>query len=188
MVLVSRRIAISVAGDQCFTGRPHRWVLIFKRSFRVYHGTKCVCSAMISLVTLKPQLSPSYLLPQFTARQERLLEELFVRDKNPKDTELELLATEAEVGIFQIKIWFEDRIARWRQGQGLQANYRNVSEFRWISWKLGWGGGVLLTFGATAKYGQVSLTIVTVTRPPESPRIRHKTAPNNNLFIWLTWC
>jgi len=84
--------------------------------------------SIMSLVLLKPQLSPNYMMPQFNSNQERLLEELFDRNKSPTDSEIAILGTEARLSLFDIKVWFENKLARWRQSQGLPANMRHISE------------------------------------------------------------
>ncbi|RWS27835.1 homeodomain-only protein-like protein [Leptotrombidium deliense] len=75
-----------------------------------------------------PQLAPNHLLPSFDYRQELLLQDLFEKKKNPTDSDFEILAMEASISIFHAKVWFEDRLAKWRQSQGLPSSMRRVSE------------------------------------------------------------
>ncbi|KAL3183072.1 hypothetical protein MRX96_006855 [Rhipicephalus microplus] len=73
-------------------------------------------------------LQPSYRLPMVLGFQERELEAAFERNRNPNFSDLAILAAEMGLPLSAVKMWFENRLARWRMSQGLPANGRMVNQ------------------------------------------------------------
>ncbi|XP_029830361.3 uncharacterized protein LOC115315265 [Ixodes scapularis] len=84
--------------------------------------------AVMSVSAIHASLQPSYRLPMVQGFQEQSLESVFQRNKNPNVSDLIILAAEVGLPVEAVKVWFEHRLARWRQSQGLPANWRMVNQ------------------------------------------------------------
>ncbi|CAN7939112.1 unnamed protein product [Ixodes hexagonus] len=82
----------------------------------------------MSVSAIHANLQPSYRLPMVQGFQEQSLESVFQRNKNPNVSDLIILAAEVGLPVEAVKVWFEHRLARWRQSQGLPANWRMVNQ------------------------------------------------------------
>lgn len=80
------------------------------------------------LTVINAQLSPPNQLPRMAEDQLKALEDNFQNNRNPSDLDITIIA--AEVGLSETAVlrWFEHRLARWRQQQGLPANSGSVNE------------------------------------------------------------
>ncbi|XP_023242897.1 homeodomain-only protein-like [Centruroides vittatus] len=76
----------------------------------------------MSTPTIQAHLSPEWKLPLVKNYQEDKLELAFLKDKNPQSHDLMIIAAETGLDIQEVKVWFEHRLAKWRQSQGLPAN------------------------------------------------------------------
>lgn len=85
-------------------------------------------AAVMSVSAIHANLQPSYRLPMVQGYQEQYLESVFQRNKNPNVSDLIILAAEVGLPVQAVKVWFEHRLARWRQSQGLPANWRMVNQ------------------------------------------------------------
>ncbi|CAL1539207.1 unnamed protein product [Lymnaea stagnalis] len=90
------------------------------------HGTGLLVSN--GLTVINAQLSPPHQLPRMAEDQLKALEDNFQKNRNPSDLDITIIA--AEVGLSETAVmrWFEHRLARWRQQQGLPANSGSVNE------------------------------------------------------------
>ncbi|KAH9520047.1 hypothetical protein Btru_059807 [Bulinus truncatus] len=79
-----------------------------------------------SFTAINAQLSPASQLPKVADDQLKLLEENFQNNRNPSDLNITLIAAEVGLSESAVKRWFEHRLARWRQQQGLPANSGSV--------------------------------------------------------------
>ncbi|XP_065304357.1 retina and anterior neural fold homeobox protein 2-like [Dermacentor albipictus] len=77
---------------------------------------------------IQAHLQPSYRLPMVLGFQERELEAAFEHNRNPNFSDLAILAAETGLPLDAVKMWFENRLARWRVSQGLPANGRMVNQ------------------------------------------------------------
>uniref|UniRef100_A0A224YPT9 Homeodomain-only protein n=1 Tax=Rhipicephalus zambeziensis TaxID=60191 RepID=A0A224YPT9_9ACAR len=77
---------------------------------------------------IQAHLQPSYRLPMVLGFQERELEAAFEHNRNPNLSDLAILAAEMGLPLSAVKMWFENRLARWRVSQGLPANGRMVNQ------------------------------------------------------------
>ncbi|XP_076371947.1 homeodomain-only protein-like [Tachypleus tridentatus] len=80
------------------------------------------------VTVIHAQLAPDYKLPRVEVHQEKYLEAMFSRNRNQNYSDLEILSAEVGLSVEDLKIWFENRLARWRQTQGLPANGKLVNE------------------------------------------------------------
>uniref|UniRef100_A0A6M2E295 Homeodomain-only protein n=1 Tax=Amblyomma tuberculatum TaxID=48802 RepID=A0A6M2E295_9ACAR len=76
---------------------------------------------------IQAHLQPSYRLPMVLGFQERELDAAFERNRNPNFSDLLILAAEVGLPLDAVRVWFENRLARWRVSQGLPANGRMVN-------------------------------------------------------------
>ncbi|CAG5126439.1 unnamed protein product [Candidula unifasciata] len=77
---------------------------------------------------IQAQLSPPNRLPRMSEYQLKLLEKNFQSNRNPSDLDITLIAAEVGLSETEVKRWFEHRLARWRQQQGLPANSGSVND------------------------------------------------------------
>ncbi|XP_076365068.1 homeodomain-only protein-like [Tachypleus tridentatus] len=82
----------------------------------------------MSVSVIHAQLAPYYKLPRVQIHQEEYLESIFQKNKNPNYSDLVIWSAEVGLTVEEIKIWFENRLACWRQEQGLPANGKLVNE------------------------------------------------------------
>ncbi|XP_003742276.1 homeodomain-only protein [Galendromus occidentalis] len=75
---------------------------------------------------LRPEIKER--LPFVRPQHEVGLEEYFRRDKNPQIADLVVLAAELGLPVQAVRIWFDHRLAKWRRGEGLNANWRLLTE------------------------------------------------------------
>uniref|UniRef100_A0A0B7AEQ7 Homeodomain-only protein n=1 Tax=Arion vulgaris TaxID=1028688 RepID=A0A0B7AEQ7_9EUPU len=74
------------------------------------------------LTGIEAYLSPSSQLPRLSDEQLKSLEENFQKNRNPSDLDITIIAAEIELKETAVRRWFEHRLARWRQQQGLPPN------------------------------------------------------------------
>jgi hypothetical protein len=67
-------------------------------------------------------LLPTSQLPRLADDQLKSLEDNFQRNRNPSDLDIAIIAAEVALKESAVRRWFEHRLARWRQQQGLPAN------------------------------------------------------------------
>ncbi|KAM7281553.1 uncharacterized protein ISCGN_005694 [Ixodes scapularis] len=84
--------------------------------------------AVMSASSIDASLQASYRLPIVEGFQEQSLESVFRLNKSPNVNDLIILAAEAGLPVGAVEVWFEHRLARGRQSQGLPSNWRMVNE------------------------------------------------------------
>lgn len=77
---------------------------------------------------IRAQLTPGHQLPRITAEQMMVLETNFKQNRNPNDLEITFIAAEAGMAEADVRLWYQHRLAVWRQRQGLPANSGYVNE------------------------------------------------------------
>lgn len=77
---------------------------------------------------IRAQLTPGHQLPRTTAEQMTVLETNFKQNRNPNDLEITLISAEAGMSEADVRLWYQHRLAVWRQRQGLPANSGYVNE------------------------------------------------------------
>ncbi|XP_052773211.1 homeodomain-only protein-like [Mya arenaria] len=85
-------------------------------------------SSMMFTGTIRAQLTPGSRLPRLTVDQMTALEENFKQNRNPNHFELSLISAEVGLSEPDVKVWYQHRLAVWRQRQGLPANSGYVNE------------------------------------------------------------
>lgn len=83
----------------------------------------------VSNANIQAQLTPSTRLPKIKEDQERVLQSNFSSNRNPTDLDLTLIAAEAGLSEEDVKLWYQHRLACWRQQQGLPANSRSIMDW-----------------------------------------------------------
>ncbi|XP_014791048.1 homeodomain-only protein-like [Octopus bimaculoides] len=78
--------------------------------------------------TIQAHLTPANLLPCVKDEQREILEKNFQANRNPSEFEVEIIATEVGLNSYDVKCWFQHRLACWRQQQGLPANGGSVTD------------------------------------------------------------
>ncbi|KAH3707176.1 homeodomain-only protein-like [Dreissena polymorpha] len=77
---------------------------------------------------IRAQLTPGHKLPKLNVDQMTSLEENFKQNRNPNDFELSLISAEVGLSEQDVRVWYQHRLAVWRQRQGLPANSGYVNE------------------------------------------------------------
>ncbi|XP_050396715.1 homeodomain-only protein [Patella vulgata] len=80
------------------------------------------------MASIQAHLMPSYLLPRLGMDQLKQLETNFKDNRNPSDLDMVIIAAEVGISEQEVKLWFQNRLARWRQQQGLPANSGSVTD------------------------------------------------------------
>ncbi|BFY97817.1 hypothetical protein BsWGS_00857 [Bradybaena similaris] len=75
---------------------------------------------------IQAALSPSSQLPRLDEDQLKSLENSFQKNRNPSDLDITIIAAEVGLEESAVRRWFEHRLARWRQQQGLPANSGSI--------------------------------------------------------------
>lgn len=83
---------------------------------------------MMFTSNIRAQLTPGYKLPKVRGDQVDVLENNFKQNRNPNDFEIALISAEAGMPESDVKVWYQHRLAVWRQRQGLPANSGFVNE------------------------------------------------------------
>uniref|UniRef100_A0A0B6ZJ12 Homeodomain-only protein n=1 Tax=Arion vulgaris TaxID=1028688 RepID=A0A0B6ZJ12_9EUPU len=94
----------------------------------MYNGHSKGNPSSNALVGIQAQLSAPNQLPRMSEYQLKTLETNFQSNRNPSDLDITLFAAEVGLSETEVTRWFEHRLARWRQQQGLPANSGSVNE------------------------------------------------------------
>ncbi|BFZ02534.1 hypothetical protein BsWGS_05573 [Bradybaena similaris] len=94
----------------------------------MHNGLSKGSASHTGVAGIQAQLSPANRLPRMSEHQLKTLENNFHSNRNPSDLDITLIAAEVGLSETEVKRWFEHRLARWRQQQGLPANSGSVND------------------------------------------------------------